>query len=126
MNEHAQQWAEALRSGEFERGGGQLRRHDGRYCCLGVACEVYRRVTGDGEWDGVEFVVGGKAERHYLPPTIERWLGLYDHQGTYVEGGPEEHRSLARDNDSGATFAAIADRIEAEQSGGLLFAEQPS
>lgn len=34
-----QKWVEALRSGKYEQGRGQLF-DDGKYCCLGVFCQV--------------------------------------------------------------------------------------
>jgi hypothetical protein len=33
------QWVEALRRGKYEQGHEQLRR-DGRFCCLGILCEI--------------------------------------------------------------------------------------
>lgn len=33
-------WVEALTSGKFEQGFGQLRDDDGRHCCLGVLNEI--------------------------------------------------------------------------------------
>lgn len=33
-------WLEALRGGKYEQGTGLLKNDEGRYCCLGVLCEV--------------------------------------------------------------------------------------
>lgn len=33
-------WVEALRSGRYEQTTGFLRRSNGRFCCLGVLCDV--------------------------------------------------------------------------------------
>lgn len=41
---------DALRSDEFQQAKSVLRTDVGM-CCLGVGCEVYRRTTGQGEWD---------------------------------------------------------------------------
>jgi hypothetical protein len=77
--------AAALESGKFEQALGALRVGDG-YCCLGVACEIYRQVTGRGEW-----VIGqGQLQNRptfktedrmlgegaVLPPEVANWYGL--------------------------------------------------
>lgn len=52
-------WCDALESGEFEQVRGKLRSPvvcGYGYCCLGVLSEVYRRHTGNGEWDGRAFL----------------------------------------------------------------------
>lgn len=49
IEERRARWVEALRSGEYEQGFGRLRQSD-VYCCLGVACDVYKRLTGQGKW----------------------------------------------------------------------------
>jgi hypothetical protein len=38
-------WIAALRSGEYKQGKGQLIK-DGRYCCLGVLCDVVKDEMG--------------------------------------------------------------------------------
>lgn len=73
MNEELKQkWIEALRSGKYKQGHGQLRDLDNRYCCLGVLCDVqgrkWRRQYGD-EWgigNGAEFDSGGEANNKLL------------------------------------------------------------
>jgi len=42
-------WAEALMSGKYAQVKGGLRRGDS-FCCLGVACDLYAKDTGDGKW----------------------------------------------------------------------------
>lgn len=37
--ENRNKWLAALRSGDYEQGTGRLA-EDGKFCCLGVACEV--------------------------------------------------------------------------------------
>lgn len=41
MNGNAKKWVEALRSGKYRQTKYQLAKR-GRYCCLGVGCEVAR------------------------------------------------------------------------------------
>jgi hypothetical protein len=43
-------WIDALTSGDYQQGRLRLRTVDGRYCCLGVLCDLYRKETGHGEW----------------------------------------------------------------------------
>jgi hypothetical protein len=111
--ENALKWAAALESGEFEQGYGSLNK-DGKFCCLGVACEVAIR-------EGVPVKVdvpyeGGAC--HYdrddalLPASVQAWLGLANNDGAY-EGG----RSLIGDNDARElTFKEIAQIIRTEDS----------
>lgn len=123
MNENAKKWVEALRSGEFQQVAGCLRdAGSGAMCCLGVACEVYRRDTGGGEWGGAEFdgasrfSVGDDGNVSYLPDTVRKWLGLADPAGAYVVNVASMN-ALSSQNDEGASFTEIADIIESEPAG---------
>ena len=83
-------WVAALRSGKYEQGRGALRTGD-TYCCLGVACDLIDPIAWDGRtWRDCAFDNIG------LLPFIAR-------------GSAE---TLADLNDSGDTFAQIADFIE--------------
>lgn len=114
MNENARKWVQALRSGEFQQAKGTLRDQDGRMCCLGVACEVYRREVG-GEWRDEQFGPPGESfQGGFLPLGVRDWLGLASHFAL----PKDRRRSLVRCNDSyGATFEEIADLIESEPEG---------
>jgi hypothetical protein len=115
MNENAKKWVDALLSGEFEQAKRRLRRQepDGdRYCCLGVACEVYRRETGDGCWDGETFTAGGDRDNISLPFDVQAWLGLASDNGTSRHEAP-----LIDENDFGKDFKEIAAIIVAEPEG---------
>ena len=128
LNENAQKWVETLRSGVYEQGQHQLRYED-FYCCLGVACEVYRKEVGgvweqaqialfsDADADGGTWWFGSDPENKQadvLPTMVAEWLGLKDEKGSYGE------ESLTFLNDEGASFDEIADVIEKEPEG--LFA----
>ena len=39
--EFKKKWVEALRSGKYEQGRTYLRSMENRYCCLGVACDLF-------------------------------------------------------------------------------------
>lgn len=120
MNDNAQKLATALRSDEFKQTRGALRDESG-YCCLGVACELYRRAVG-GEWTNNGFVVpdARHSEHFNLPDAVRYWLGFKDHAGGYGTEDEDEDDALANDNDAGKSFATIADIIEAAPEG--LFA----
>lgn len=108
MNDNARKWVEALRSGEFKQGRERLR-NEGAYCCLGVACELYRRETGKGRWTRAEaFHLGSVAKTDWIPPAVQRWLGLAHPAGEY------DYSSLVDLNDGGDPFDEIAKVIESE------------
>ncbi len=125
MNENATKWVAALRSGEYQQGEGYLLTSDEdevkRYCCLGVACELYHQEHPDtsrwaknSNFDNcvVFFIEDGDdhdSEETVLPSKVQDWLGLADGEGGY-DGG-----SLIGLNDSEKyTFNKIADAIESE------------
>jgi hypothetical protein len=76
-------WYAALESGEYKQTRGSLRYND-RFCCLGVACDVYNKAEGLGGWrdqapgERVIFEDGkGRRSRGVLPFAVQRWLGFY-------------------------------------------------
>jgi hypothetical protein len=108
-----QLWAKELREGGHKQGKYTLQKQD-RFCCLGVACLVYERETGNklprdplGEFD--------HAMLEDCFECVQDWLELQSPFGTYGQ------KSLAVFNDNGKTFAEIADIIESEPPG--LFVE---
>lgn len=109
LNENAKKWVAALRSGEYTQGRGMLCRDD-HYCCLGVACEVYKKDGGTLQEDWTE-----RAVLMLQTEPVRLWLGLAS------ENGRIGNDSLAHFNDSGKTFAEIAGLIESEPPG--LFVE---
>jgi len=107
--------AEALRSGEYKQGAGFLSR-DGKYCCLGVACEVAIKSGLSVEVvidTGISPKVWYDNEAHYLPKSVQKFFGFTSPYGEYGPG-----RSLPGDNDTrGLTFSEIADLIESNPEG---------
>lgn len=88
-------WVEALRSGDYEQGEQHLR-VSGKYCCLGVLCEI-----SDFEYDGAEA---------FPPPAVVLWADLgHEAPSVLVEGA---RYYLSNLNDDGMTFEAIAKLIE--------------
>jgi hypothetical protein len=79
-------WLTSLRSGEFEQGQCALNK-DGKYCCLGVLCEI----SGIGEWyplNGYQlYRLNDRAYCGYIPPqlglddiNVAKLIGMNDHQ----------------------------------------------
>jgi len=92
-------WIKALRSGDYAQTNGFLK-HSGRYCCLGVLCEISSKLPfarghvfpyGDFFFNDIE-----------IPPCGLNKIGL-----TF-----EEHTSLANLNDDDESFDTIADWIK--------------
>lgn len=109
-------WADALESGEYQQTQQQLR--DGRknaFCCLGVACEVYRKETGVGRWsaDGVFRIGTDDGYDLGLPPTVAEWFGLEGRSLGSNELSPLLGAYYAHEwnDDKGATFADIAKMV---------------
>ena len=100
-------WLEALRSGEYEQGHGQLRDGDS-FCCLGVLCALHAEQTREGGFcDGVYVVYGAQAKRQYPPDSVEKWADLSAQDGRELW-----HRNDGNDTYHRHSFAEIADYIE--------------
>jgi hypothetical protein len=100
-------WIKALRSGEYEQTTSALSQ-DGKYCCLGVACEVAIKsgLTIDVmlDIDGCKIYDGQGLS---LPGSVIEWLGYYRPEpklGGLVVTALNDHQ--------GWTFNKIADHIE--------------
>lgn len=134
MNQNAKLWIETLRSGKFKQGRGHLKvrsEEAGMYdhCCLGVACELYKEATGDGEWrindsNYPKFVTPGDPypPNTDLPDPVTEWLGLAHRNGRFYENGDTSRPNfLSNVNDRpDSSFEEVADIIESEPEG--LFA----
>lgn len=136
-----QQWIDALRSGEYQQGSGDLHTmyptSDGgvveRFCCLGILslmCEKAGAVTSnEGERIGHQVAYGSTSETAYLPHEVVAWAGLeYEGRREYTKSKSEEIKgvlttgtreetyrdgvSLSVMNDTGHSFEEIAQVIE--------------
>lgn len=106
QKELRRRWVEALRSGKYEQGRSWLHKQ-GRFCCLGVACEVM-----GVEWAGEEEDEDGyyyamnlldfPGHSSILPPELTQRLGI----------STDDHNALAELNDEGVPFCDIATLIE--------------
>lgn len=106
-------WVEALRSGEYRQGSGSLQA-DGKFCCLGVACDVAIKNGVPLETThraGDYWLYGGMT--NILPSQVINWLGLYDAGGEFVDPLEDGAGCLWQANDvSELPFKTIADLIE--------------
>jgi hypothetical protein len=119
-------WLENLRNGEYKKGKYALRNNANHFCCLGVLCDMYMTETGDGEWrEAGSFVtdVGTPEESTQgstLPPKVQEWAGLPNHNPEVVYSGElgeeflAEYQfvSVAAINDSSDSFEVVANLIE--------------
>jgi hypothetical protein len=104
-------WVSALRSGKYKQGQCALR-YRGRFCVLGVACDV----SGLGEWRGRDFdldeyaVRDGDASPVVMPLEVADWYGVASSPAVKTTRGCEFLTTL---NDAfGLTFSELADAIE--------------
>lgn len=117
----------ALRSGDYKQGKGQ-NRYEGRYCCLGVGCDIFHKKTGKGEWvesAGIDyFEIGIKETGYILPKEVKKWYG-FSHENPCVIIPPKyrdeileqldhssEKLNLGTLNDEFLDFEQIADVLE--------------
>lgn len=111
-------WVTALRSEEYEQGQSYLHQSyptGDRYCCLGVLTDLAKKngvalsvmePFPEARDRVVMYDDGSATYMSFLPPAVVEWAGL-DSDDPETDGG-----SLAVLNDTGKTFAEIADLIE--------------
>lgn len=112
LNKNAKLWVKALRSGKFKQTKRALSKN-GKYCCLGVACELAIQSGVKLSKDSDELKTSYDGETDYLPEVVQKWLGLTTSHGKMSTTG----LSLADRNDDGARFKTIANIIESEPEG---------
>lgn len=75
-------WTEILKLPEFHQVQHTLRRgseDNCGYCCLGVATEIYRQVTGEGHWGSDGFHSSeDDFEDSVLPIPVAEWYGFFN------------------------------------------------
>jgi hypothetical protein len=124
MNKIIKEWVAALRSGKYKQGKNYLRRGN-KFCCLGVLCElaVKAKVTEATESGmGSSIIMYGQSSS-VLPAKVKKWAGLVNESGVFkFKSNETALNSLAALNDSGKSFAEIADVIESKPDG--LFAKR--
>lgn len=119
-------WVRALRGDHKDRNGKKYRQVDGalnvggKFCCLGVLCDLYSREK-DAKWEAGYSSWGDNpsdiakaflGESCSLPKKVQEWSGLKTPEGARVTfvGFP---RSLVSHNDEyKRTFDEIATMVE--------------
>lgn len=110
-------WVAALRSGEYEQGTGKLNQN-GKFCCLGVLCDLAVKAdVGVTVREERISYIGFESHRTYYdgnpdttPDIVQDWAGLPDEDPVVRFG--VSWSTPANLNDSGMSFADIADIIE--------------
>lgn len=99
-------WIDALRSGKYEQGRGALL-NDGKYCCLGVLCEVV----------GLEIIATNKLAGDMFPDNSYRRIeGIIGVDVSVLTRRNDGDDSTFRDDEQAIephTFEALANFIEA-------------
>ena len=85
MNEARKTWIEALRSGKYQQGVGQLKAlsEEGtfQYCCLGVACEIFKETLNLTEEEENRGISSFNGKSSVPPVEIVSLLGLHNEYG---------------------------------------------
>jgi hypothetical protein len=112
-------WVAALRSGDYEQGRHRLHCKDGKFCCLGVLCDlaVKNGVIPEPEGWGPAYYYGSSVVSRSdvsIPIAVSEWAGLTgsSRHNPRVEIAPGSTSTLANLNDSGTPFERIAQVIE--------------
>lgn len=113
LTENQKKWVAALRSGKYKQGRYFLN-SEGKFCCLGVACEVAIEngveLTKETVLDSDNVAcIAYNGEYQYLPTPVIQWLGL-SYNSRHINAGSY----LVLLNDSSTTFDKIAELIESE------------
>jgi len=112
-------WLNALRSGEYGQAEGRLKDSSGRYCCLGVLCELYRQ----------DQALQGK-EINWIRETLLEQGGVPHNDIVVWAGLPNDNPTIGKNKDTLSnlndgcnaqkrrhSFKEIADIIEAHIPG---------
>lgn len=111
--ERNRKWLAALRSGEFRQAKNVLKQAKG-HCCLGVACEIYLRETGNGEWQHNVFTVDGTQGGCVPPAPVWEWFGWSNNNPAISGAKKYGGEGCIWLNDNNVPFPEIADAFEQE------------
>jgi hypothetical protein len=112
---HQRALIDALRSGTYKQGRGQLHHKDQGYCCLGVACVLAgAKMAGEMDNSGdTIFAIGEESETIYAPYAVQQYFGFNNREG--MPNDFDKVRCLANLNDYGKhDFNMIADLLESK------------
>jgi hypothetical protein len=116
-------WVNALLSGEYKQGTGNLKSGTG-FCCLGVLCDLYAKEHNE-DWETATTFVSldeenpkphdywyFDGESEFLPTKVMKWAGLDRFDPDIELHDPVCTFTLAELNDNGSTFGEIAKLID--------------
>lgn len=104
LTESQEKWLTALESGQYEQGLRYLCRNN-KYCCLGVACDIFN-ISFEVEECIDNIIKTYNKQQNSAPPDIVNALNLHDCLGS--KNGVDDIDGLARLNDRTYTFKEIA------------------
>lgn len=114
-------WVAALRSGRYQQIEGQLTNGAAGFCCLGVLCDISRlgRWCEDEGDQATKYKIGRDSDEGLPLMQVADWAGFVPHLPYPTVGARIPYVVIEGDklrldehNDSGKTFAQIADAIE--------------
>lgn len=108
------EWLQELESGNWKQGQSALRSKNGRYCCLGVACEIAARY---GLIPPAAFEDGHYRYSNcptYLPEAVRKLFGFFSEDGgSYRDDHP---CCVDLNDDYHYSFPEIAAHIRAHRN----------
>lgn len=101
-------WVAALESGEYEQGmhalmheavaaDSPLAREGVKpcYCCLGVLCDLHRKLTGGPPWENLKYAARYLGHVGGLPWQVCAWLGIELTEGHETMATPGKYREIS-------------------------------
>lgn len=108
--------ADALESGEYDQGNNVLRTPEDKFCCLGVATDIYIKQTNcKKSWEKYCDQYSFDGNKYYLAEEVMRWLG-FRLRNPRLDNG----RTLSELNDEGIDFKEIAKIFRNPDKGMLI------
>lgn len=117
-------WVDALRSDEYEKANGNLKKGEKGRCCLGVLCDIYKEEHGAARWvecrsDVDAFSPSDSSDEStaLLPDMVVDWAGLSHSGGARIRIEERGVRYTLSELNDGISveehsFDEIADIIE--------------
>jgi len=77
-----EKWLKALESGEYSQQHEAILHNNNGFCCLGVACEIFKgELNLETRKDGEHYCYGDAENYASLPHVIKNYLKLYTDLG---------------------------------------------
>lgn len=106
-------WVKALRSGKYKQGREVLKTKSGRYCCLGVACNIARKdLKADWVWNKEQRYNSFLGDTAVLPNKVRRYYGFSEQNPTIWLGGRPSVTCASANDHEKWSFKKIADAVE--------------